>query len=239
MEDFPQWRLVQSERVNLLIDGTYFTGNLCLALYRDDAIKFSQLYRLTDSEWEEEIREDLKNLLSPGVQIESITCDGYRAILNAARKECKGVTVQRCIVHIQRLCKIWLTQTPQRLAGIELLKIVRVLHFVNDKEQWGYWIVSLIHWYKKHGPFINEKSFNQITGRYWYTNKMIRRSFITIKRVLPNMFHYLDNPKIPKSTYGLESYFGQLKDNLSIHRGLSYKHRKNFIKWYLYFRKKK
>lgn len=52
------------------------------------------------------------------------------------------------------------------------------------------------------------------------------------------MFQYLDNPKIPKSTNGLESYFGHLKDNLSIHRGLSYKHRKNFIKWYLYFRNK-
>lgn len=238
MEDFPQWQVVPSERVNLLIDGTYFTGNLCLVLYRDDAIKFTQLYRLTDGEWEEEIREDLKNLLSLGVQIESITCDGHRAILNAARKECKGVTVQRCIVHIQRMCKIWLTQTPQSLAGVELLKIVRVLHFVNDKEQWGYWIVSLIHWHEKHGPFINEKSFNQITGRYWYTHKMVRRSFITIKRALPNMFHYLDNPKIPKSTNGLESYFGHLKDNLSIHRGLSYKHRKNFIKWYLYFRNK-
>ncbi len=36
------------------------------------------------------------------------------------------------------------------------------------------------------------------------------------------MFQYLDNPKIPKSTNGLESYFGHLKDNLSIHRGLSY-----------------
>jgi transposase-like protein len=222
----------------LLIDGTYFKGNLCLVVYRDDAIKFTQLYRLTDGEWEEEIKEDLKNLLSLGVQIESITCDGHRAILNAARKVCKGVVIQRCIVHIQRMCKIWLTQNPQSFAGLELLNMIRTLHKINDREQWGYWIVSLIQWYEKHKDFINEKSFNPLTGRFWYTHKMLRRSFITIKRALPNMFQYLDNLRIPKSTNGLESYFGHLKDNLSIHRGLSYQHRKNFIKWYLYFRNK-
>ncbi len=222
----------------MLIDGTYFKGNLCLVIYRDDAIKFTQLYRLTDGEWEEEIKEDLKNLLQLGVQIESITCDGHRAILNAIKKTCKGVVVQRCIVHIQRMCKIWLTQSPQTEAGKELLNIVHSLHAISNKDQWGYWIVSLVHWHEKYQSFLDEKSFNELTGRYWFTHKMVRRAFITIKRALPNMFHYLDNPRIPKSTNGLESFFGHLKDNLSIHRGLSYEHRKNFIKWYLYFRNK-
>jgi len=209
-----------------------------LVIYRDDAIKFTQLYRLTDGEWEEEIKEDLKNLLQLGVQIESITCDGHRAILNAIKKTCKGVVVQRCIVHIQRMCKIWLTQSPQTEAGKELLNIVHSLHAISNKDQWGYWIVSLVHWHEKYQSFLDEKSFNELTGRYWFTHKMVRRAFITIKRALPNMFHYLDNPRIPKSTNGLESFFGHLKDNLSIHRGLSYEHRKNFIKWYLYFRNK-
>lgn len=225
-----------SERVNLIIDGTYFKGNLCLIIYRDDNIKFTQLYRLTDGEWLDEIREDLENLIGLGVAIESITCDGHRSILKAAKKACKGVIIQRCIIHIQRMCRIWLTQTPQSQAGIELLRIVHVLHNISNWDQWGYWIVSLIHWYERHQDFVNEKSFNSITGRYWFTHKMVRRSFITIKKALPNMFHYLDNPRIPKSTNGLESYFGHLKDNLSIHRGLSPNHRKSFIKWYLYFR---
>ena len=50
------------------------------------------------------------------------------------------------------------------------------------------------------------------------------------------MFHYLDNPQIPKSTNGLESRFSYLKNNLAIHRGLSKKHRKSFIAWYNYFK---
>lgn len=45
------------------------------------------------------------------------------------------------------------------------------------------------------------------------------------------MFHYLDNPKIPKSTNAIESFFGHMKGHLNIHRGLSYKHRKQYLMW--------
>lgn len=50
------------------------------------------------------------------------------------------------------------------------------------------------------------------------------------------MFHYLKTPAIPKSTNGLESFFGHLKSHITVHRGLSKLHRKSFIKWYLFFK---
>jgi hypothetical protein len=34
----------------------------------------------------EEIREDLENLKALNIQIDSVTCDGHRAILKAVRK---------------------------------------------------------------------------------------------------------------------------------------------------------
>ena len=34
----------------------------------------------------------------------------------------------------------------------------------------------------------------------------------------------------------LESFFGHLKGNLNVHRGLSLANRKNFLKWYLYYK---
>ncbi|PKL72213.1 hypothetical protein CVV26_02605 [Candidatus Kuenenbacteria bacterium HGW-Kuenenbacteria-1] len=57
-----------------------------------------------------------------------------------------------------------------------------------------------------------------------------------IKNALPNMFYYLDDSKIPKSSNGLECRFSYLKNNLNIHRGLTKKNRKNFILWYNYFK---
>jgi hypothetical protein len=238
LQESPLWKVYPSERVNLLVDGTYFNNDLCLVLYRDNTIKFTQLYRLTDGEWYQEMKEDLENLLELGVQIESITCDGHRSLLKAIRKVCKQVVTQRCLVHIQRMCRIWLTASPKTIPGAELKSIISTLHQIKTYSQRDYWIVSLVKWYEKHKDFINEKSFNTETKRFWFKHKMVRRSFISLKKALPDMFHYIDNPKIPKSTNGLESFFGHLKGNLAIHRGLSKEHRKDFIRWYLYFRNK-
>jgi transposase-like protein len=182
------------------------------------------------------MREDLENLIKLRVDIESITCDGHKSLLKAIKKVCKTVTVQRCIIHVQRMCRIWLSANPKSEAGIELRRIVSRLHLVTTQEEKGYWIVSLVKWYEKYELFVNAKSYNQETGRFWYTHKKVRRSFSVIRKALPDMFHYLDNPRISKSTNGLESFFGHLKANLNVHRGLSNQHRKNFIRWYLYFR---
>ena len=235
LSEAPVFHVKPSERVNLLIDASYFSNDLCLVLYRDNAVKYTQLYRLTDGEWYEEIKEDLENLLTLGLQIESITCDGHKALLKAIRKACKYVVVQRCVVHIQRMCRIWLTMRPKSDAGNELRVIVNRIHKIQTYDRRNYWLASLVYWYNKHENFIKEKSYGP-NGNYWYKHKLLRRSFTVIRRALPNMFHYLDNNRIPKSTNGLESFFGHLKSHITVHRGLSRNHRRNFIKWYLYFR---
>lgn len=228
-----------SEKVNLLIDGTYFSNGICLVLYRDATIKFTQLYRLTDGEHYTEIKEDLENLLSLGVQIESVTSDGHKAILKAIKTVLPDAKLQRCLVHIQRDCRIWLTKNPKSFAGYDLKQITSKIHLITSYAELSIWLLTLQNWHLKYKEYIDQKSFNIETGRYWYTHKMVRRSFMTIKRALPNMFHYLDNPRIPKSTNSIESFFGHMKGHLNIHRGLSYKHRKQYLMWYLYFKNKR
>ena len=236
LSNYPTWKITSSEKVNLLIDGTYFTNKVCLVLYRDNNVKATQIYRLSDGEWFDEICEDLQNLLSLGITIESVTCDGLSSIIKAVKKTCPETIIQRCVIHIQRECLIWLTRNPQSQAGKDLRHLVKQIHLITNRLHWGYWMVDVIRWYEQYKDFVNEKSYYEPTGRYWYTHKMLRRAFIHIKRALPNMFHYLDNPHIPKSTNGLESFFGHLKQNIAIHRGLSKEHYKNYIKWYLYFK---
>jgi len=97
-----------------------------------------------------------------------------------------------------------------------------------------YWTKELEQWYGRHKNYLQEKSYNEKTGRYWYTHKLLRRSYFTIKRALPNMFHYLSNPKIPHTTNGIEGFFSHLKNHLDLHRGLTLEHRINFVKWYVY-----
>jgi hypothetical protein len=239
LESPPVFIIPQKERVHIIIDGTYFCNDICLVVYRNSDIKCTQLYRLTDNEYYEEIREDLENLKALNIQIESITCDGHRSILKAVRKVFKGsIKLQRCLVHIQRMSRIWLTREPKSTAGRELLSITQQLHRIETEEERQYWLRALYDWDIRHCAFIKETSINPKTGKTWYTHKMIRRVRHLLISALPDMFHYLEDDKIPKNTNALESFFGHLKDNLSIHRGLTKKNRKNFIKWYLHLRNK-
>lgn len=83
LKNYPKWHILPSKKVNLLIDGTYFSNKICLILYQDNNVKATQLYRLTDSECFNEVKEDLENLLSLGICIESVTCDDlYRNYIN-------------------------------------------------------------------------------------------------------------------------------------------------------------
>jgi len=232
----PKFQIKRRAKAHLIIDGTYWNNDTCLILYYDNDIKYTQLYRITKSETYREIKEDLENLRNLGIGIESITCDGNKAILKAVRKVYPEIILQRCTVHVHRMTHIWLRIKPIHYASKDLKKLINLLPKVetyNDKLQFTR---IFLQWYEANKAFVNEKTINQKTQRWWYKHRNLRRASVMILKALPDLFHYIDNPKVPKSTNALESFFGHLKDTLSIHRGLSYKNRKAFITWYLHFK---
>jgi hypothetical protein len=233
LEQAPEVKIINHGRIHLRIDATYLK-KICLVCYQDHDMGYTQLIRFSDGEHYHEIKEDLDNLIKLGLIIESITTDGHKSILKAIKKAMPDVTVQRCLVHIQRMCLLWLTRYPQHVAGVELRKLVLLLLEIKTNNDKKYWVSKLKAWYVKHKSYLQEVTINQVTGRYWYTHKLLRRSYFTINRALPNMFHYLNNPKIPHTTNGIEGFFGHLKNHLDLHRGLTLNHRINFIKWYIY-----
>jgi Transposase, Mutator family len=232
----PLTPIIHHDNIHLRVDATYFK-RFCVVCYQDNTISYTQLFRFSDAERYEEIKEDLSNLQHLGLQIVSITCDGHKATLKAVKKTLPGVIVQRCLVHIQRMCLLWLTGHPSYDAGKELRVLVLLIHKIETPNDKQYWIQQLLDWETRFKDFLKEKSY-KATGGYWYTHRSIRRSFFTMKRALPNMFCYLDDSNIPKTTNGIESYFGHLKNHLDLHRGLTKNNRINFIKWYIYFKNK-
>lgn len=233
----PLTPILHHDNIHLRVDATYFK-KFCVVCYQDNTISYTQLFRFSDAERYEEIKEDLNNLLNLGLQIASITCDGHKATLKAIKKVMPGIVVQRCLVHIQRMCLLWVTANPTYDAGKELRSLLLLINRIETSNDKQYFERCLIAWEKKYNSFLKEKSYKQDTGEYWYKHRMIRRAYFTIKRAFPNMFWYLTNSKIPKTTNGIESYFGHLKNHLDLHRGLTVAHRINFIKWYIYFRNK-
>ena len=171
--------------------------------YQDDSDGYIQLIRFTNGEHYEEIKEDLDNLIRLGVQIESITTDGHKSILKAIKTSVPEVTIQRCLVHIQRMCLLWLTRYPKHESGQDLRRIVLLLLRIKTDNDKLFWTQEFYGWYAKHRDYINEKTYHAETGRFWYTHKLLRRSYQVINRALPNMFHYLNNSKIPNTTNGI------------------------------------
>lgn len=233
LKQSPEVVIRKSKKVNLRVDATYF-AKFCLVCYQDHNDGYTQLIRFSDGENYSEIKEDLDNLVKLGLVIESVTTDGHKSILKAIRKSLPEVTTQRCLVHIQRMCLLWLTRYPKHEAGVELRKIVLMLMKIKTDNDKRYWTLLLDQWFLKHKKYLMERTIQLESGRYWYTHKLLRRSYFTIKRALPNMFHYLINPSIPATTNGIEGFFSHLKNHLDLHRGLTIRHRIDFIKWYIY-----
>ncbi len=238
LDQAPTVKILKRSNLNLRYDTTYFK-HFCLLCYQDNEDGYTQLIRFSNGEHYEEIKEDLNNLIKLGIHIESITTDGHKSVLKAIKKSLPDALVQRCLVHIQRMCLIWITRYPKHIAGQELRSLVLQLLSIKTSNDRLYWTRKFQQWYQHHKEYLNEKTVNQTTGKYWFTHKLLRRSYFTIKRALPNMFHYLTNSKIPSTTNGIEGFFSHLKNHLDLHRGMTIKHRVNFIKWYIYLSNKK
>ena len=131
------------ERTHLLIDGSYFPGNLCIVLYMDHTLGYVQRYRDSDGERYSKIYEDLMNLRALGVAVYSVTCDGHRSILKAVRKAFPEAIIQRCVVHTKRQVKTYLSTRPQSDAGKELLQISRRLTGIKTHEQSALWLLEM------------------------------------------------------------------------------------------------
>ena len=177
----PLWQIQRREKVNLLIDGTYFSNKICLVVYRDHNIKMTLLYRITRSETLRDLKAALKAIHDVGIQIESVTCDGAPNIIKAVREVCPEAILQRCTVHVAREIETWITRKPQTVAAQELLELVHLLNGVQTHDEAQLWIRAFVDWHRQHEPFINEKTVDEESGRWWFTHKMLHRSVSHIK----------------------------------------------------------
>ena len=237
LRSYPEWEIKKSEKdINLLIDGTWFPNNLCLVLYRDETAKTTLFYRITDDERACEIVEDLNTIRAIGVKIKSITTDGSPAIIRAVEQACPDVVRQRCVAHIQRECLNWITRFPHSDAAKELRRLAGRICTVRSATDRAEWVAAFDAWCIKHKEYVCRKSGPFVSGVEWKEHRMVCKAYTQLRRALPNMFNFVDHADMPRTTSALEAFFGQLKENISLHRGLSRRHSEEYVRWYLHFR---
>ena len=239
LDSSPSWTYSSSRPIYLLIDGTYYSDDHCLILYRAENLKRTIFYRFATREDQNEIASDLLYIRDLGYEVIGITTDGGDNIIRAVEYVFPDVPRQRCVVHVQRECLNSITQRPRSTEAklfrnlIQQLSIVRT---VNDKLWW----LNVYHrWVEDNKEFVFQKAVISYSHQEYYVRNDLRKAYIHLKRAIPNLFTYIDHPGVPKTTNALEAFFGHIKDQIRSHRGLSESRIDNFIKWFLFFNDEK
>ena len=166
-------------------------------------------------------------LQQEGLNPLSATVDGSLQQLKCLKETW---VIQRCLVHIQRQGLSWLRKVPKRTEAIKLREILLQVHYIKTREQSNNFIKGFNLWEDRYGLNLSSS-----TNRGKVFSDLLRTRSM-IRNALPNMFSYLDYPEISKTTNALEGYFGRLKQNYRVHRGLSPLKRKSYFRWYLYLK---
>lgn len=173
-----------------------------------------------------DLRQFFSELKQEGLSLKSATIDGNPTVIRVMTEVWPGLIIQRCIVHIQRQGLMWCRINPKTIEAKKLREIFLALTAVRTQEQKQSFLKAVADWENHYGKKIESK---KETG--WVFSDLKRARSMLLK-ALPNTFHFLDDPRIPRTSNLAEGYFSFMKSRYRDHRGLSPKKRANFFNWF-------
>ena len=239
LDTWPSWTINTSTPIYLLIDGTYYSDDHCLIVYRAENLRRTIFYRFATHEDDDEIASDLLNIRDLGYEVIGITTDGGDNIIRAVQYVFPHVPRQRCVVHVQRECLASVTQRPRSPEARMFRDLVQQLSVVYTNNDKLWWLSRYSRWTEDNLEYVFQKGVVSYSKQEYYVHNDLRKAYIHLRRALPNLFTYIDHPGVPKTTNALEAFFGHIKDQIRLHRGLAESRIDNFIKWFLFFNDEK
>jgi transposase-like protein len=192
---------------------------------------FSGKYGVSENS-ERQLIGFLEPLKAKGLNPVSFTLDGNPQAIKVIKKIWPDIIIQRCLVHIQRQGLMWCRRYPKTAYARKLRDLFLKVTSIKTKEEYHEFISLIIQWEKRYGQQIAKQP-----EKGWVFSD-IKRARSMLLKALPDMFHYLDDPAIPITTNGIESYFSRLKSHYRQHRGLSKNKLENYFSWYLFYKPK-
>lgn len=169
-------------------------------------------------------------LKDQGLSPQSCTVDGNPQVIRVLQHLWPDMRIQRCLVHIQRQGLMWCRRYPKRTEAKKLRMLFLQVTSISTPAQQDQFLTLVAGWEAQYGRSIQERKENG-----WVFPDLKRARSMLLK-ALPDMFHYLDDPRIPATTNGLEGYFSRLKQGYRNHRGLQRTKRTNYFNWYFHLR---
>ena len=193
----------------------------------DNNTKAVLYYTLVSHETKSAYKQGVDDLLSLGIDIQSITCDGRRGLRTLfTRTPC-----QMCQFHQVQIVTRYFTPRPKNIASIDLRWLTVEIKQLDKAT----FIKRLDHWYLTHEAYLNERSTNEDTDRSWYTYKRLRSAYPSLRTNSDWLFTYREygHLDIPNTTNSLEGLFSKLKRHLHSHNEVNEQRKLRFIKDFL------
>lgn len=210
-----------------IVDSTFFgkrINQFGVAVIVDAHKRESVLWKYIDTEKSYHYQFMRRHLEQQGFKFQAVVIDGSRSLLRAF----SDIPIQFCHFHQKAIVRRYLTKNPKLPASIHLKRLIDLLDCI-DEERFKYLFKKYI---KEWQWFLDEKTFNPETRRWFYTHKRLRSAIRSVQTNLPYLFTYQNYPElnIPNTTNLLDGgIFSFLKRLLKNHNGLSKKLKKKLI----------
>ncbi len=212
----------------MIFDGTFLehrTGVFAVMNAERNNVVYAEPHA---SEGPTDMRRVCQSLARRAATPQSATTDGNPHLLRALRHQWSPIIIQRCLVHIQRQGLSWCRRFPKRTDAKHLRTVflrVTTIASVAERDEF----LDLVRsWERRFGRHIAQ---SPETG--WVFSDL-KRARSMLLAALPDMFRYLDDTHIPRTTNALEGYFGRLKQRYRQHRGLARHNRDAYFRWYVH-----
>lgn len=226
------------------VDGIYLRQGWCLLI----AIAHGRVigWQWCDREKAEAWTVLVQHFPEPKV----VVTDGGSGLMKALKEFWPNVKIQRCLVHIQRNVRTYLTLNPRLPAGKSLRRLSLKLTKIRTQEAAAEWIAAFAAWHAENHELINERTYAadwsgawprglRRNRKWWYTHDRLRSAYESMNKALRrgHLFTYLDKDLnglgINATTNMIEGAVNSgIRAMIFYHRGMPIEHRRRACEWF-------
>lgn len=204
----------------LIVDGTYIHGHvLCALIGIDEHDNIFWKFAPYESylSWH--------SFLAQFPQPKVVVMDGQKGLFSVVRLMWPSTKIQRCQFHVVSFALQYLGRRPKDEAGQVILDLLYRLKTVKTPEARDEWLFFYRIWERQYGKEFTAKN---ISGQF--LNPRLRSVRYILRRAIPYLFTYIDNPGTPNTTNLVEGWInGAIAEALRRHRGLRAHEKKTLV----------
>lgn len=229
------------------VDGTYLNDGWCLLLAINGTTGEVIAWQWCDAEKTAAWTALLTRIPAPRV----VVIDGGSGLASALKACWPATKIQRCLVHVQRNVRTYLTMRPRTDAGKALRTLSLALTRIRTAADAAGWQVKLHAWHQVYAPLIIAKTYLKQAGirpawarensTWWWTHERLRKAYQLLARLVRQgvLFTYLDPAlaalAISSTTNRIEGGANHpIKNLLRLHRGMTSAHQRRGVEWWCY-----